>query len=231
MYELFIANKNYSSWSLRPWVLMRALDIPFQERTELFGGGPTNFERFRKFSPSGKVPSLKDGDTIVWDSLAIAEYLNERYPGVWPGDGTARAWARSASAEMHSGFQSLRNICGMNCGIRVKLREISSDLQKDVTRVTELWNEGISRFGGLFLAGKTFTAVDAFFCPVAYRIQTYGLPIDPVSSAYVERLVALPAMKAWYKDALAETSRIARYEDDARSAGDVTADFRAPAAT
>ena len=109
MYELFIANKNYSSWSLRPWVLMKTLGIPFDERLIPFAGaGRANFEAFRKISPSAKVPCLRDGDTVVWDSLAIAEYLHERHPGVWPKDAAARAWARSAAAEMHSGFSALR---------------------------------------------------------------------------------------------------------------------------
>jgi glutathione S-transferase len=228
MYQLYTANKNYSSWSLRPWVLMKALAIPFEERLTVFDDDPAvNRAAFRKFSPSGKVPCLKDGDWAVWDSLAIAEYLAERHGGVWPADAKARAFARSAAAEMHSGFASLRNICGMNCGLRVKLREVPPPLAADIARLAEIWNDGLSRFGGPFLAGADFTAVDAFFCPVAYRVQTYGLPLDAACLAYVRRLVDHPAMQEWYRGALAETTRIARYEADARAVGEITADFRA----
>jgi glutathione S-transferase len=227
MYELFIANKNYSSWSLRPWVLMKTLGIPFNERLTPFPPIEARNAEFRKFSPSGKVPCLIDGDTTVWDTLAIAEYLNERHAGIWPTDAKARSWARSASAEMHSGFATLRNICGMNCGIRVRMREISATLQGDLSRIAELWTDGLKRFGGPFLAGIAFTNADAVFCPVAFRMQTYGLKLDAESSAYVERLLELAAMREWYEAALKEPWRIERYEDDARAAGDVAEDFRA----
>jgi glutathione S-transferase len=227
MYELHIANKNYSSWSLRPWILMQALDIPFTERLTPFPETAPGRTLFRSFSPSGKVPCLVDGATIVWDSLAIAEYLAERHPDVWPGDAAARAWARSASAEMHSGFAALRSTCGMNCGLRVRLREIPPALADDLARLTALWNDGLDRFGGPFLAGGGFGNVDAFFCPVAFRVQTYGLTLDAASMAYVERLLALPAMQAWYDAAIKETWRIARYEDDSHAAGTITADLRA----
>jgi len=226
MYELFIANKNYSSWSLRPWALMKGLKVPFEERVHPFPGSEPGRTVFKKFSPSGKVPCLKDGKTTVWDSLAIAEYLAERHKGVWPTAAPARTWARSAAAEMHSGFSALRNICGMNCGVRVKLREVPPDLKVDIARLTELWNDGLKRFGGPFLAGKTFGAVDAFFCPVAFRVQTYGLKLDAKSTAYVKTLLALPAMRAWYDAALKETWRIDRYEADAKAAGEVIDDFR-----
>jgi len=229
MYELVIANKNYSSWSLRPWVLMKALAIPFEERLIPFASPEENRQAFLKFSPSGKVPCLKDGATTVWDSLAIAEYLNERHAGVWPVDTAARAWARSAAAEMHSGFATLRNTCGMNCGVRVKMREISPALHADISRVCELWNDGLKKFGGPFLAGKYFTNADAFFCPVAYRMQSYQLKIDPKAAAYVATLLKVPAMQEWYKGALKETWRIERYEHDARSVGEVTEDLRAAA--
>ena len=149
MYELFIANKNYSSWSLRPWVLMKVLGIPFKERLIPFvGAGRANFEAFKKFSPSGKVPCLKDGETFVWDSLAIAEYLDERHPGVWPKDAAARAWARSASAEMHSGFTALRGTCNMNCGIRVKMKSVPEGVTQDLARLGELWNDGLKNSAG-----------------------------------------------------------------------------------
>ncbi|WP_329741768.1 glutathione S-transferase family protein [Dyella sp. A6] len=229
MYTLYIANKNYSSWSLRPWVLMRVLDMPFEEKLVPFDGGVgANWDAFRTFSPNGKVPCLHDGELAVWDSLAIAEYLAEQHAGVWPSDPHARAWARSAAAEMHSGFGALRSDCTMNCGIRVRLAAPDdAALQADVTRVAELWNDGLSRFGGPFLAGAAFTAVDAFYAPVAFRIQTYGLSLDPLSMAYARRLLELPAMRDWYQAALAETWREPGHEADARRVGSWLEDLRA----
>src|SRR6478735_6066100 len=138
MLELYIGNKNYSSWSLRPWVLMRELNIPFREILVPFGGAQ-NPDVFRAFSPTGKVPCLVDGTTTVWDSLAITEYVAERHAHVWPADPVARAWARSAAAEMHSGFQALRNICGMNCGVRIRLHSVDVALARDLHRLEQLW--------------------------------------------------------------------------------------------
>ncbi len=226
MYELFIANKNYSSWSLRPWVLMKTLGIAFQERLTPFPPSAPGRTVFKSFSPSGQVPCLIDGETVVWDSLAIAEYLAERHDGVWPKDAKARAWARSASAELHSGFTTLRSVCNMNCGIRVKPKEISQALQEDLARLAELWADGLGKFGGPFLAGRDFSNVDAFYCPVAFRAQSYTLPLEGVAGAYVELLLALPAMREWYETGLKETWRIERYEDHAREVGDVVADYR-----
>jgi glutathione S-transferase len=303
MFKLHIANKNYSSWSLRPWVLMRELDLPFEEQLTPFGGGGP--EGFRAFSPSGKVPCLIDGDTVVWDSLAITEYLAEIAPRVWPADPRARAWARSAAAEMHSGFQNLRGTCGMNCGLRVEIAPLPAGVVQDLARIDALWNEGLQRFGGPFLAGATFTGVDAFFAPVAFRVQSYLLssaparppegsasqspewaqpanhthplpqeggwgdgsssparppeggasqsperaqpanhtpplppeggwgkatPMSAPALAYVQRLLALPAMQAWYASALAEPWRDAEHEEETRRVGTVTQDLRAPPA-
>ena len=149
--RLFIGNKNYSSWSLRPWLLMRRLGIPFEEVLLRFGDEEA-WAPFRARFPAGKVPALEDG-RLVWDSFAIAEYLAERYPGVWPDDPDARAWARCVAAEMHSGFATLRGTCGMNVGIRVRLREVTPALAADVARVDAIWTEGLTRFGGPFLAG------------------------------------------------------------------------------
>lgn len=224
MYDLHIANKNYSSWSLRPWVLLQELAIPFREHVTPFT--PHNGV-FRTFSPSGKVPVLLDGDTTVWDSLAITEYLAERHPGVWPAATDARTWARCAAAEMHSGFATLRDRCTMNCGIRVRLRDFPPALEADVTRMTTLWHEGLARFGGPFLAGAAFTAVDAFYAPVAFRVQTYGLSLDETSAGYVQRLLALPSMRAWYAGALAETWRDPMHEVEATGTGTLLEDLRA----
>ncbi len=229
MYALYIANKNYSSWSLRPWVLMRELAITFKERLVPFATGSSD-ETFRNFSPTGKVPCLIDQGIVVWDSLGITEYLAERHDGVWPVDGEARAWARCAAAEMHSGFGIMRDLCTMSCGIRVRPNAMPETLQREIARLVELWTEGLSRFGGPFLAGSAFSAVDAFFAPVAFRIQTYGLQIDAACMAYVTRLLELPSMRSWYSDALAETWREAGHEAEAERAGTWIADLRAPAA-
>jgi glutathione S-transferase len=226
MYQLFIANKNYSSWSLRPWLLMRERSIEFDEKFVAFEPGP-NWLAFRKFSPNGRVPCLKHGDVTVWDSLAIVEYLAERHAGVWPKDSRARAWARCASAEMHSAFGALRERCSMNCGIRVRLHEIPAALAQDIARVDELWSEGLTRFGGPFLTGAAFTAVDAFFAPVAFRVQTYGLSLSAPASAYAARLLGLAAVRDWYAAALQEKYRDAAHEEECRKVGTWTADYRA----
>ena len=226
MYALYIANKNYSSWSLRPWVLLKTLGIDFDERFVPFLQG-SSYEEFRKFSPTGLVPCLVDGDLTVWDSLAITEYAAEDHPQIWPADRAARAWARSAAAEMHSGFAALRNICGMNIGVRVRMAEISPALQANLDRMDELWNQGLLRFGGPFLAGETFTSVDAFFCPVAFRIQTYDLKLSDEALAYAERLRNLPAMQQWYEAGLAETIRDEPHDAEIALAGTLVEDLRA----
>ncbi|AOR64770.1 glutathione S-transferase family protein [Pectobacterium wasabiae] len=228
MYQLYIANKNYSSWSLRPWVLLKTLSIPFEEKQVVFAPGMAQ-PAFKAFSPTAKVPCLIDGEITVWDSLAITEYLAEQHPDIWPADAKTRAWARCAAAEMHSGFTALRNTCAMSCGVRVKLNEISPALSSDITRISELWQEGLTRFGGPFLAGKQFSAVDAFFAPVVFRIKTYQLPVSSEAAAYCEHLLALPAMQQWLQDALAETWREAAHEEDVTNAGEVIEDFRAHA--
>ena len=232
MVILYIANKNYSSWSLRPWVLLKALGIPFEERLMPFGEGPGR-HGFEAFSPTAKVPCLHDGDTVVWDSLAIAEYVAESSPGVWPADRTARAWARCAAAEMHSGFAALRATCSMTVGQRVQLHAGSdaatTGLHADLSRLDALWCEGLSRFGGPFLAGGAFTAVDAFFAPVAFRIRSYGLALSPPAMDYAARLLALPAMLQWEREALAEPWREASHEAEVAAAGVILADHRAPA--
>lgn len=229
MYRLFITNKNYSSWSLRPWVLMRERGIAFEEALVPFEG-PRTRENFLAFSPNGKVPCLVDGATPVWESLAIAEYLAERHDGIWPTEGGARAWARCAAAEMHAGFAALRSRCSMNCGLRVRLHELPTDLRQDLARIEGLWNDGLARFGGPFLAGPEFSAVDAFFAPVAFRAQTYGLELGTTAGAYTRRLLGLESMRVWYADALAERWRDAGHEAECREAGACLEDLRAPAA-
>ena len=229
MYTLHIGNKNYSSWSLRPWVLLKTLDIAFEERLHRFPDDGPSYPEFRSFSPTGLVPVLEDDGVAVWESLAIVEYLAERNKGVWPEDARARAWGRSAIAEMHAGFSSLRNICGMNCGIRVTLPGLPNGLKRDLARLEELWGDGFARFGGPFLTGPHFTAADAFFCPVAFRVQTYGLPLSTAAASYVQRLLALPAMRDWYEAALKEDFREPDHENEHIAAGEWTADYRVPA--
>ena len=225
MYVLYIANKNYSSWSLRPWLLMQRLGIGFQERMVPFSPG-SNWAQFRRFSPTGRVPCLRDGELYVWDSLAITEYLAERHGGVWPSDSRTRAWARCAVAEMHSGFQALRDRCPMNCGVRVQLHEVGSALKSDIARIDELWNDGLQQFGGPFLAGAQFTAVDAFYAPVAYRVQSYGLALSPTAMAYAQRLLDLPEMRLWYGAAIVEPWREPGHEEEMQRNGTVLQDFR-----
>jgi glutathione S-transferase len=220
--QLVIANKNYSSWSLRPWILLKELAIPFEERLVPFGTAD-----FTTFSPTGRVPLLVDGETTVWDSLAIAEYVAESHARVWPADRVARAFARSASAEMHSGFTALRSACAMSCGVRIRLHEVSPAVATDLARIDALWTDGLARFGGPFLAGAAFTAVDAFFAPVAFRIQTYGLVMSETALAYAQRLRELAHMRAWYAAGLAETFRDPGHEKDILASGTVVEDLRA----
>jgi glutathione S-transferase len=223
-YTLITANRNYSSWSLRPWVLMKALAIPFKDRIEPFTK-PDNYEDFRAFSPTGQVPVLLDGERKVWDSLGIAMYLAERHAGVWPAHEEARAFAQAIVAEMHGGFAHMRNDCTMNLGVRVTPRAPSPGLGRNLARLRELLEEGLGRFGGPWLAGPVFTAADAFYAPVAFRVRTYGLDVGR-GQAWVERVIAHPAMQYWERQALAETWREASHEAEMAAAGVVTADYR-----
>lgn len=229
MYQLHIANKNYSSWSLRPWILMKALDIPFGEIMHPFGQ-TDNWDAYRTINPAGLVPSLLHNEQLVWDSLAIVEHLAEHHAGVWPSDTTAKIWARSAAAEMHSGFFGLRESCSMSCGQRVTLHELSKTLQKDLARLDHLWCEGLTRFGGPYLAGEQFTAVDAFYAPVVFRLQTYGLSLSDQAMAYVDTMLAHPHMVDWYQQALEETFRDVEHDEEIDQLGVVNQDFRTASA-
>lgn len=224
-YTLITANRNYSSWSLRPWLLMTVLGISFTDQIAPFTK-PNNFDDFRAFSPTGQVPALIDGDRTVWDSLGIALYLADRHAGIWPTEEAARAWAQCAVTEMHGGFSALRNECTMNVGVRVKPKPMSAALQRDVTRLTELWAQGLDSFGGPFLAGEQFTAVDAFFAPVAYRVRTYGLDVGHAGAEWVQRMLTLPAMLAWENDALKESWREEGHEAELAACGEIIADYR-----
>ncbi|WP_439527720.1 glutathione S-transferase family protein [Pannonibacter sp.] len=222
--RLFIGNKNYSSWSLRPWLLMRELGIPFEEQLVPFGSDA--WKSVAAVSPTGKVPCLVDGEIIVWDSLAISEYLAEGHPTVWPADREARAFARSIAAEMHSGFQALRSMCSMNCGLKVQLNEVSPEVARDWSRIDAIWQEGLSRFGGPFLAGDRFTAADAFYAPVVFRARTYSPSLSAAASGYIAAMLALAGMTSWFEAALAEPWRDAPHEDEVRAAGTILEDLR-----
>ncbi len=224
-YTLITANRNYSSWSLRPWVLMTMLGISFEDRLEPFTK-PANYEEFRTFSPTGQVPVLIHAGRTIYDSLGITLYLADRHDGVWPTDEAARAWAMCAVTEMHGGFSALRNDCTMNVGVRVKPKPMSDALKRDVARITELWAQGLDSFGGPFLAGSSFTAVDAFFAPVAFRVRTYGLNVGRAGQAWVDHMLMLSPMLAWEKDALTESWREAGHEDELLACGEVISDYR-----
>ena len=223
-YTLITGNRNYSSWSLRPWVLKKALGIGFEDRLEPFAK-PDNYEDFRAFSPTGQVPVLIDGDRVIADSLGITLYLAERHPNVWPAAETARTFAQGAVAEMHGGFGTLRNDCTMNVGVRVSPKPMSEGLRRNVARLCELFETGLAQFGGPWLAGADFSAADAFYAPVAFRIRTYGLDVGK-GQTWVEHILAHPAMQQWEAEALAETWREASHEEELAAAGVVTADYR-----
>ena len=224
MYLLHIANKNYSSWSLRPWVLMHTLGIAFEESLHPFTDAPN--QHFDRFSPNGRVPCLVDGSQTIWDSLAITEYLAEHHPGVWPAQATARHFARCVVAEMHSGFMGLRSACPLQCSVRVTLKTHAPQLLHDLQRLDALWCEGLNRFGGPFLAGADFSAADAFFAPVAFRVQTYQLPLSEQAMSYVHTLLALPAMTQWAQAALQEPWRDPAHEDPIKANAHTYQDLR-----
>lgn len=214
---LIIGNKNYSSWSMRPWVVMRQARIPFREVfVPLYR--PDSGDALGKWSPSGKVPALHDGDIRVWDSLAICEYLNERHPDkqLWPVDDAARAMARSVSAEMHSGFTALRSQMSMNIRARRIGQGRTEESLADIARVIAIWNDCRETWGagGDFLFGR-FSIADAMYAPVVLRFLTYGVALDGAAKAYAEAVRALPAVQAWVADAAVETERIDVFERDA----------------
>jgi glutathione S-transferase len=208
---LVIGNKNYSSWSLRPWLAMKVLDIPFQElRIPLYA--PGSAQEVLRYSPSGKVPCLVDGVMRIWDSLAILEYLAESHP-LWPEEPAARAVARSASAEMHSGFQALRQNMSMNVRKRYPGKGRTPESLADIARIFALWTECREQFGrpGEFLFGR-FSAVDAMYAPVVLRLRTYEVELPQVGREYADAVLALPAMREWIAAAERETERIEKFD-------------------
>lgn len=213
MYTLYIGNKNYSSWSMRPWVLLKQAGIAFNEvpvRFDSFDADSSFKKTLHDVTPTGKVPVLVDGDLTIWDTLAIAEYLAEQHPDkkLWPTERTARAHARSICAEMHSGFTALRGNCPMN--IEAQLGSTGAliwrdkpAVRADVQRLVDMWSALLQTHGGPLLFGA-FTIADAFFAPVCMRIKAYGLPVPEPIAAYIDRVCALPGVRAWMDGALAE---------------------------
>jgi glutathione S-transferase len=211
---LIIGNKNYSSWSLRPWLLLKHAGIPFTEiRIPLYTPG-TKAE-ILKYSPAGKVPVLQDGDITVWESLAICEYLAEKLPHLqlWPADLAARTRARAVACEMHAGFGALRQHMSMNCRKRLPGKGRTPEVLKDIERISTLWKDCRAHYGaeGDFLFGR-FGIADAMYAPVALRFVTYAVDLDPVSAAYVRAITALPAIQQWLTEAAAESEVIAQFE-------------------
>ena len=215
MLKLVIGNKNYSSWSMRPWLVLRANNIAFEEVFIPLYTDKTDKDRLLSVSRSGKVPALIDGDVTVWDSLSIIEYLAEKFPeaGLWPDDRTARAHARSISAEMHSGFMPLRNECGMNLHRPIRAVALSDDAQANVARVQEIWADCHARYGkkGPFLFGA-FSGADAMFAPVVHRFRTFAIPVAKDAQPYMDAMMSLPAFQEWTRDGLAETLLIEQFE-------------------
>ena len=212
--KLVIGNKNYSSWSMRPWLALRANDIHFDEVfIPLYTDDPADKDRILSFSLAGKVPTLVDGDVTVWDSLAIIEYLAEKFPEkkLWPKDPASRAHARSISAEMHSGFAALRNECGMNLHRPIRAVALSDDARANVARIQQIWSECHQRYGGPFLFGA-FSAADVYFAPVAVRLSRFGLPVSERAAAYRDALLAHPAVEDWVAEALREQDFIVEDE-------------------
>ena len=212
--KLYIGNKNYSSWSMRPWVMLKNAGIAFEEiklRFDSFAPGSQFRQSIASVSPVGKVPVLVDGDVTVWDTLAIAEYVAESFPEklLWPADPAQRARARSICAEMHSGFANLRGACMMN--IEASLPDIGAlalrdkpAVVADVRRIEAIWGELLSAHGGPYLFGERFTIADAFYAPVCMRFKTYALSSQAQIQAYVEAIRSAPGVKDWIADALAE---------------------------
>ncbi len=227
--QLYIGNKNYSSWSMRPWVLMRQAGIEFEEVKLLFDAftPDSRFKReLQRVTPAGRVPVLVEDDGFaVWDTLAIAEYLADKFPALalWPTAPKARARARSLCAEMHAGFSALRAHCPMN--IEASLPDVGqrvvaerADVRDDLARIVQMWSQQLAEWRGPMLFGR-FSIADAYFAPVASRIRTYALPVPADVAAYVERVHALPGVQAWMRDALEEKIYL-DFEEPYRSSRD-----------
>ncbi|GGI53794.1 glutathione S-transferase family protein [Oxalicibacterium solurbis] len=211
--KLVIANKNYSSWSMRPWVVMTAFSIPFQEICVLLDRSDTALQ-ISHYSAAGRVPVLLAGDITIWDSLAICEYLAEQFPEkcMWPEDVAARALARSICAEMHSGFIGLRSAMWMNIRAKFPGKGRTLEAQADIGRISEIWETCLAMSGPNDYLFGDFTIADAYFAPVVMRFRTYGVTLGPALDAYAERIAEHPAVAQWIAGALAETVCIDKYD-------------------
>jgi glutathione S-transferase len=214
---LAIGNKNYSSWSMRPWMALKAAGIAFEEVVIPLYTGAADKQRILDVTKSGKVPALVDGGITVWDSLAIIEYVAERFPdaGLWPHDVASRAHARSISAEMHSGFMPLRNECGMNIHRPIRSKPLSDDAKGNIARIQDIWTDCRARYGGQgpYLFGA-FGGADAMYAPVIHRFRTYDIEVTPPVRAYMDTMLANAAFREWTDGALAETLVIDKFETD-----------------
>lgn len=212
---LVIGNKNYSSWSMRPWVAAVAFGIPFNE-VRILLDQPETAAIIARFSHAGRVPVLVAGEISVWDSLAICEYLAEQFPELhmWPQDVAARALARSITAEMHSGFAGLRSAMSMNIQAHLPGRGRTNECQGDIGRICEIWEDCLSTFGHHNFLFGDFSIADAFFAPVVMRFKTYGVSLAPALQAYCDRIQAHPAVARWVREAMAETEKAQFHEND-----------------
>lgn len=213
MYELYIGNKNYSSWSLRAWLLLKHFELPFTEHMVSVAGRDYN-PALKSLAGNARVPCLHDDGFQVWESIAIGEYLAERHPRMWPADRRARARARCISAEMHAGFVKLRTAMPMNLKFKLKGKPVDAEVQRDIDRIVEIWEEARMQFAtgdAPWLFGD-FSVADAMYAPIAWRLHVYNVPLPPVAAAYRDALLAHPAMREWYDAALLETEAHAHYD-------------------
>lgn len=214
MFDLYIGNKNYSSWSLRAWLLLKHFGIPFNEHMVSVAGRDYN-PALKPLAGNARVPSLHEDSFQVWESIAIAEFLAERYPQMWPVDPQARARARSISAEMHAGFAKLRTAMPMNLKFKLKGEPATPEVQREIDRIAEIWTDARSNFAtadGPYLFG-TFSVADAMYAPIVWRLHIYNVALPPVAEAYRQTMLAHPAMLEWYAAALKETEAHAHYDD------------------
>lgn len=220
MFDLYLGNKNYSSWSLRPWLLLKHFAIPFTEHMVSVAGRDYN-PALKPLAGNARVPCLHEDGFQIWESIAIAETLAERWPQMWPADARARARARSISAEMHSGFAKLRTAMPMNLKLKLKGKPATPEVQRDIDRIVEIWEEARSRFAsgdGPYLFGD-FSVADAMYAPIVWRLHIYNVDLPPVAAAYRDTMLAHPAMQEWYADALKESEAHAHYDQLAEEYG------------
>lgn len=213
MFDLYLGNKNYSSWSLRPWLLMKHFGLPFREHMVSVAGRDYN-AALKPLAGNARVPCLHDDGFQVWESIAIAEYLAEQHPAMWPADQRARARARSISAEMHAGFAKLRTAMPMNLKLKLKGKPAAPEVQRDIDRIVEIWEEARTQFAtgdGPYLFGD-FSIADAMYAPIVWRLHIYNVPLPPLAAAYRDTMLAHPAMVEWYEAALQETEAHEHYD-------------------